>query len=63
MARRLTLIWRGMRLERPGTDLVGAEDSDRSRADRENQTCVSEKKTKSAIGWGRGEEHNVAGKG
>ena len=37
VARRLpvTLIWREMRLEPPGTDLVGAEDSDRSRAGRE----------------------------
>ena len=46
VARRLTLILRGMRLEQPGTDLVGAECSYRSHFDRENQACVSEKKTK-----------------
>ena len=44
IARRLTLI-----AQRPGTDLVGAEDSDRSRADRENQTA-SEKETKGGVG-------------
>ena len=59
VARTLTLIWRGMRLERPGTDLIGAEDSDRSRTDREDQTCVSEKKQR----VDRGEENNVAQKG
>ena len=30
--------------------MVGAEDSDWSRADRENQTCVREKKTKGGAG-------------
>ena len=51
VARRLTLIWRRMRLERRGTDLVGAKDQGRSRADRENQTCaVREMKTKGGAG-------------
>ena len=47
---RLTLIWRWMRLEQPGTDLVTAEYSDWSRADKEDQTCVSEKKIKGGAG-------------
>ena len=37
--RRLTLTWRGIRLERPGTDLVRAKDS--SRPDPLRVTCLS----------------------